>query len=171
MKREAYLSTESGYFSISHDGTSVLQGEVREKGKAEVHVSAGDTVTIDKMFGPLIFWSIRVTPDFGSCEWVVEREFGPHGEWYEVVRIPGQLDSDFGDGSGPRRGSDDAERPVEPWLEYANALEAEVGRLRAKLELIAAPRRPDGTWNRDREACRQLAADALASAHQSETGA
>ena len=31
------------------------------------------------------------------------------------------------------------------------------------LELIACPMRPDGTWNRDREACRQLAADALAS--------
>ena len=29
------------------------------------------------------------------------------------------------------------------------------------LELIAAPMRPDGTWNRDREACRQLAAEVL----------
>ena len=29
------------------------------------------------------------------------------------------------------------------------------------LELIATPMRPDGTWNRDREACRQLAAEAL----------
>ena len=33
---------------------------------------------------------------------------------------------------------------------------------REVLQLIAAPMRPDGTWNRDREACRQLAADALA---------
>lgn len=33
--------------------------------------------------------------------------------------------------------------------------------MRAALELIAAPRRPDGTWNRDREACRQIAAEAL----------
>lgn len=32
---------------------------------------------------------------------------------------------------------------------------------RAVLELIAAPMRPDGTWNRDREACRQMAAEAL----------
>lgn len=29
------------------------------------------------------------------------------------------------------------------------------------LELIAAPKRADGTWNRDRESCRQLAAEAL----------
>lgn len=32
---------------------------------------------------------------------------------------------------------------------------------REVLELIAAPMRPDGTWNRDREACRQMAAEAL----------
>ena len=29
------------------------------------------------------------------------------------------------------------------------------------LQIIATPQRPDGTWNRDREACRQLAAEAL----------
>ena len=34
-------------------------------------------------------------------------------------------------------------------------------RFRDALELIAAPRRPDGSWNRDREACRQLAVEAL----------
>jgi hypothetical protein len=32
---------------------------------------------------------------------------------------------------------------------------------RQALELIAAPMRPDGTWNRDREACRQLALEVL----------
>lgn len=32
---------------------------------------------------------------------------------------------------------------------------------REALELIAAPMRPDGTWNRDRESCRQIAAEAL----------
>jgi len=34
-------------------------------------------------------------------------------------------------------------------------------RLRVALRLIATPKRPDGTWNRDREACRKLAQDAL----------
>lgn len=33
--------------------------------------------------------------------------------------------------------------------------------MREALELIAAPMRPDGTWNRDREACRELAAETL----------
>jgi len=37
----------------------------------------------------------------------------------------------------------------------------EIERLRSALELIAAPQRPDGTWNRDREECRRLACEAL----------
>ena len=32
---------------------------------------------------------------------------------------------------------------------------------RESLELIAAPQRPDGSWNRDREECRRIAAEAL----------
>jgi len=36
-----------------------------------------------------------------------------------------------------------------------------IGELEVALEAIATPMRPDGTWNRDREACRQLAQDAL----------
>lgn len=40
-------------------------------------------------------------------------------------------------------------------------LAAENERLRGVLTLIAAPMRPDGTWNRCREACRQLAVEAL----------
>ena len=40
-------------------------------------------------------------------------------------------------------------------------LAAECDRLRDALELIAAPMRLDGTWNRDREACRQMAVEAL----------
>jgi hypothetical protein len=33
--------------------------------------------------------------------------------------------------------------------------------MRAALELIATPQRPDGTWNRDRAACQELASEAL----------
>lgn len=60
-----------------------------------VEVGCGETIEIDKMYGPLVFWSIRVTADRETVEWVVEREFGPEGEWSEVTRIPGQLVSDF----------------------------------------------------------------------------
>ena len=41
--------------------------------------------------------------------------------------------------------------------------------MRAALELIATPQRPDGTWNRDREACRELAAEALGRYDDSKT--
>lgn len=44
---------------------------------------------------------------------------------------------------------------------YVAALEADNLRLRGALELIAASRRPDGTYNRCREACEELARDAL----------
>jgi hypothetical protein len=53
-------------------------------------------------------------------------------------------------------------------VEFAEGIErelaaskAEVERLRAALELIATPRRPDGTYNRCREACETLAKEAL----------
>ena len=41
------------------------------------------------------------------------------------------------------------------------ALRKEVARLRQALELIASPERPDGTYNRGREACELLAKEAL----------
>jgi hypothetical protein len=64
------------------------------------------------------------------------------------------------------------EKAMSPYLQEADDL---LSRLIRNLEkstldalkweqallLIATPMRPDGTWNRDREACRQLAQDAL----------
>jgi hypothetical protein len=46
-------------------------------------------------------------------------------------------------------------------LQDRDALFTENRRLRAALELIATPPRPDGTWNRDRQACYELAREAL----------
>lgn len=42
---------------------------------------------------------------------------------------------------------------------------AKLARYEAALEKIAAPRRPDGTYNLGREACEQIARDALVSPH------
>ena len=36
-----------------------------------------------------------------------------------------------------------------------------IAKLETALHLIASPQRPDGTWNRDREACRVIAQEAL----------
>ena len=52
----------------------------------------------------------------------------------------------------------------------ADEVLAEIEALRRALELIAAPMRPDGTWNRDRGACQQIAAAALAARPEGEKG-
>ena len=48
----------------------------------------------------------------------------------------------------------------------AEAAEARVETLQAALELVATPRRADGTYNRSREACEQLARAALREQHR-----
>lgn len=53
----------------------------------------------------------------------------------------------------------------------ARKAEAEVATLRAALELIATPKRPDGTYNRCREACEHLAKAALRKLTQSHPSA
>jgi hypothetical protein len=45
--------------------------------------------------------------------------------------------------------------------ERTSELQAENARLREALQLIATPVRSDGTYNRSREACEQLAREAL----------
>ena len=40
-------------------------------------------------------------------------------------------------------------------------LQMALDQCRAALELIASPIRPDGTWNRDRAACQQIAREAI----------
>lgn len=41
------------------------------------------------------------------------------------------------------------------------ALQIRCEELEAALERIAAPRRPDGSWNLSREACQEIALEAL----------
>ena len=59
----------------------------------------------------------------------------------------------------------DALEQAVPWikgtLNRTTEESNEVARLRQALELIACPKRPDGTYNRGREACELLAKDAL----------
>lgn len=50
---------------------------------------------------------------------------------------------------------------VDLFVARAQGAEAENDRLRAALEQIAAASRPDGTYNLSREACEQIAREAL----------
>lgn len=60
------------------------------------------------------------------------------------------------------------ERAVDGALEYGR-LQVRLARAEEALRLIATPRRSDGTYNRSREACEQLARDTLAHSDRKET--
>lgn len=69
-----------------------------------VEVGPNHRVTIDKLFGPLIFFNLRISLDIQTCEWVIERQSirrdkkGDDEEVYtEVHRVPGQVASDWPD--------------------------------------------------------------------------
>ncbi len=59
----------------------------------EILMSADQIITLEKMFGPLIFTDIRCRADYARGDWVIERLCGQ--EWKEWATIPGQLDTDF----------------------------------------------------------------------------
>lgn len=87
-----------GQVYVTENGEQRLHAVIHGQDDVEIQIGGhAGRVQIDKFYGPLIFWPIRVTLDMAGCEWVVERECGPVGEWREVTRIPGQLDSDFND--------------------------------------------------------------------------
>jgi hypothetical protein len=84
-----------GQVYVSEGGVPMLHAQINGPHDVEVQVGVGGKVTIDKLYGPLVFWPIRVSMDTATCEYVIERECGPIGEWREWCRIPGQLESDF----------------------------------------------------------------------------
>jgi hypothetical protein len=63
--------------------------------------------------------------------------------------------SDFGGGSGR------LEDEYKSLLEYKERIEAQLAYAKGALALIATPKRSDGTYNRSREACEQLAKETL----------
>lgn len=56
---------------------------------------------------------------------------------------------------------DRAYQERDKWRLEAELLRAEVEIMEEALCRMTAPMRPDGTWNLDREACRQIAFNAL----------
>jgi hypothetical protein len=84
---------------VEVDGREVFAPVIAEK---PIEIGPDEVLTIDKMYGPLVFWDIRVRAESATCEWVVERLYGPGtDDWREVARIPGQLKSDFVEEAAP----------------------------------------------------------------------
>lgn len=61
-------------------------------GEEAITVEIGyQPVVITKLYGPLIFADLRITPDPAANEWVIEREWIESGEFLPWCRIPGQI--------------------------------------------------------------------------------
>ena len=89
---------DDGQVYISEAGEQMHHAKINGPHDVEVQVGGhGGSVTIDKLYGPMVFWPIRITLDIDACEYVIERNMGPQGEWTEWTRIPGQLEEDFSD--------------------------------------------------------------------------
>lgn len=86
---------DDGQIYVSEDGAQMLHAKILNQHEADIQIGSTGKLTINKLYGPLIFWDIRVSCDIDSCEWVIERSMGPDGAWKEWCRVPGQLDEDF----------------------------------------------------------------------------
>lgn len=65
--------------------------------KHQVEIGSGDTVSIDKLFGPTIFSPIRITADLNRQCWVIERMWINTGTYIEWCTIPNQFEEEFQD--------------------------------------------------------------------------
>lgn len=63
-------------------------------------IGSHHTVTLDKLFGPLVCCALRIRVDAHKGEWVIEREVSPlvgDSTWEEVCRIDVQESMEFDD--------------------------------------------------------------------------
>lgn len=72
-----------------------VEGRLVHSSSNEVRVGVGNPVIVNKEYGPLVFAQVRITAEYETCEWVVERQWVSNGEWIEVARFPGQIDEEF----------------------------------------------------------------------------
>jgi len=63
--------------------------------ETRIEIGTGDMVIIDKLYGPAVFATLRITPDVPRGVWVIERQRLDTDEWHEVVTIEAQLDEEF----------------------------------------------------------------------------
>lgn len=63
----------------------------------EIEIGSGDSVVIDKVFGPTVFANLRITADAEQGGWVIERQWIDTNEWIKWCIIPAQIDQEFKD--------------------------------------------------------------------------
>ena len=85
-----------GAFIRLKRGGKWMDEEMTSDDTIVVPIGSHHSVIINKDYGPLIFTSLRITPDVDSNSWVIEREVSYQDsegngfdKWVEWVRIPG----------------------------------------------------------------------------------
>jgi hypothetical protein len=73
---------------------------IDENGVATLQLGSGETVVLDKLFGPTIFADLRITVDT-SRGWVISRKWVKTDTWIEWCVIPAQIDEEFDDFEHP----------------------------------------------------------------------
>jgi hypothetical protein len=58
-----------------------------------IAMGCDDEIVLDKMFGPTVFATIRITPSLERGGWVIERAMDRG--WTEIMVLPAQVDADF----------------------------------------------------------------------------
>lgn len=60
----------------------------------EVEVQCGQPVVIEKLFGPTVFGTLRITANYDRYEWVIERENddGVFEEWCAIPAVDSLAD-------------------------------------------------------------------------------
>jgi len=59
-----------------------------------IEIGSGDTILIDKCYGPTIFADLKITADI-TRGWVIERMWIKSGEFVEWCVIPAQIEEEF----------------------------------------------------------------------------
>jgi len=63
----------------------------------KIEIGSGDSVIIDKLFGPTVFADLKITADYTRGCWVIERMWIKDGKWIEWCTIPSQIEQEFSD--------------------------------------------------------------------------
>jgi len=80
LKPDVFIST--------HCGTVEIQPSAEQENRV---LLSSNPIEISKEFGPTIFASLRITPDY-ERGWVIERKANNFEDWVEWCTIPAQID-------------------------------------------------------------------------------
>jgi hypothetical protein len=94
MSKEKCNCEKYGVSAYKHHECNPVEVQINGTDPATINIGCNQPIKIDKMFGPTIFMSLRITADMQQG-WVIERATGIEHEYVEWCIIPAQLPIDF----------------------------------------------------------------------------